>query len=393
MESIRPPQFLETNFFHREPLVASSAAGHVLVADDHEHNREMVAQLLRQAGHRVTLAADGRSALEALASSDFDLVLLDIEMPEMNGFQVLEHLKEHPVWRHLPVVMISALDDVDSIVSCVEMGADDYLTKPFNPILLRARVQACLEKKGRRDQERQFLASLQYEQRQSEQLLLSILPKSLVDRLKGGERTIADGLPEASVLFADLSGFTRFSSRVPAPMLVGYLSEIFSVFDRLAQAHGVEKIKTVGDAYMAVGGLPGGYQDHARGVARLALAIQRAMPALNSKLGTNFRLRVGINIGPVVAGVIGSGKFSYDLWGDTVNVASRMQALCPLGMIQVTSGVRKLLRPQFRLKRRGLLYVKGRGLMSCYLLREELTASVCQERLKSGPPAADEEEE
>ena len=347
----------------------------MLVADDHEHNREMVAQLLRQEGHRVTEVQDGRRALEALMETEFDLVLLDIEMPELNGYQVLEQLKSNPVWCHLPVIVISALDDVDSVVSCVEMGADDYLAKPFNPVLLRARVQACLEKKRLRDQERRFLTSSQAEQRQSEHLLLNILPKSIVDRLKGGERAIADSLPEVSVLFADLSGFTRFSSRVPACTLVGYLSEIFSAYDQLARDHGIEKIKTIGDAYMAVGGLPGGRADHARGIGQMALAIQRMMPGLNQKLGTNFRVRVGINIGPVVAGVIGAEKFTYDLWGDTVNVACRMQTLCPLGMVQVTATARKVLRPHFRFKRRGLLYVKGRGLMSSYLLREEISAS------------------
>jgi class 3 adenylate cyclase len=166
--------------------------------------------------------------------------------------------------------------------------------------------------------------------------LLNILPKAIAARLKEGEIIIADGFPEVTVLFSDFVGFTKFSSDVSPKELIGRLNQVFSVFDVLCERYGLEKIKTIGDAYMVAGGIPTPRADHAEAVADLALAMQREGTRLSVQSGQPFQMRIGINSGPVIAGVIGTKKFAYDLWGDTVNVASRMESHAPPGGIRVT---------------------------------------------------------
>ncbi len=349
--------------------------GLLLVVDDHAENRDMLSRRLEKQGHAVATAENGRQALDLLHARNFDLVLLDIMMPEMDGYQTLECLKADPSLRHIPVIMISALDEIESVVRCIEIGAEDYLSKPFNPVLLRARIGACLEKKRLRDQEQDYLRRLEIEQGKSERLLLNILPKPIALRLKQQERIIADSFKEVSVLFADIVGFTSLSTRLSPHELVEMLNEIFTVFDGLTARHGLEKIKTIGDNYMAVGGLPVPRPDHAEAAAQLALDMQREIPRFTLKNGDPFNMRIGINSGPVVAGVIGTSKFIYDLWGDTVNIASRMESHAPLGGIQVSAATRELLRDKFIFEERGMIPVKGRGPMPLYLLKGRKTAA------------------
>ena len=346
----------------------TSERGNVLVVDDVETNRELLTRRLRRQGHSVTIAENGIQALELLRSQPFDLVLLDIMMPQMDGIEVLEQLKADPELRYLPVVMISALDDLDSVVRCIELGAEDYLFKPFNPILLQARIRACLEKKRLRDQEQAFLEKLQAEQEKSEKLLLNILPRAIAERLKQGNSTIADSFAEVTVLFADIVGFTKLAVQLDPTELVNLLNEVFSVFDRLADLHGLEKIKTIGDAYMVVGGLPTPEPNHAKAIAEMALDMQAAVSKVKTKTGETFSIRIGIHTGPVVAGVIGQKKFTYDLWGDTVNIASRMESHGVAGRSQVTKTTFELLRDFYQFQERGTIFVKDIGEMTTYLL-------------------------
>lgn len=340
----------------------------VLVVDDIEANRDLLGRRLKRHGYTVTVAEDGSQALELMQAQPFDLVLLDIMMPKMNGYQVLEQLKADSSLRHIPVIMISAVDDLDSVVKCIELGAEDYLTKPFNPVLLKARISACLEKKRLRDQEQAFLKQLQAEQEKSERLLLNILPKAIAEKLKQGWNTIADSFAEVTVLFADIVDFTKLSAQVSPTDLVNLLNDIFSTFDRLAEQHGLEKIKTIGDAYMVVGGLPVPTPDHAVAIAEMALDMQQAIAQFNTQREQPFSIRIGINTGPVVAGVIGTHKFTYDLWGDTVNIASRMESQGIIGKIQVTTATYERLRERYKFEDRGLIDVKGKGEMRTYLL-------------------------
>jgi adenylate cyclase len=340
----------------------------ILVVDDNEVNRDLLTRRLQRQGHHVSVAPDGFEALELMRSHDFDLVLLDIMMPQMNGYQVLEHLKADEKLRYIPVIMISAVDDIDSIVRCIELGAEDYLSKPFNPVLLKARISACLEKKRLRDQEQAYISKLAEEQGKAERLLLNILPKAIAERLKQGESTIADSFADVTVMFADLAGFTKLSAHLSPAELVELLNEIFSAFDQLAEQYGLEKIKTIGDAYMVVGGLPTPRPDHADAIAQMALDMLDAISKVITKDGQTLSLRIGINTGPVEAGVIGTKKFTYDLWGDTVNTASRMESQGVPGAIQVTVMTYERLSHKYTFEERGIISVKGKGDMMTYLL-------------------------
>jgi class 3 adenylate cyclase len=316
----------------------------------------------------VVTASSGAAALELVAAQEFDLVLLDLIMPEMSGFEVLRRLKAAEHSRDVPVIVISALDEIDSVVRCIEQGAEDYLTKPFNPVLLRARIGASLEKKSLRDREKQFISDLEREKQRSETLLLNILPQGIVNRMRAGETVIADHVEEVTILFCDLVGFTTLSQALPAARTIDFLGRIFSAFDRLAAEHGVEKIKTIGDAYMVVGGIPEYAPDHAMRIATLAPRMLDAVKAISESTALELRARIGIHTGPVVAGVIGTHKFVYDVWGDTVNTASRMESHSLPGRIQISAATRSALGGGFKFEPRGALEIKGKGLMETYFL-------------------------
>jgi class 3 adenylate cyclase len=206
------------------------------------------------------------------------------------------------------------------------------------------------------------------ERERSERLLLNVLPAPIADRLKQGEGVIADGFPEVTVFFADLVDFTRRSQSTTPDRVVQVLDDLFSALDELAERHGLEKIKTVGDAYMAVGGLPQPRPDHAEAVADMALAVREEVARHLDPGGRPLQVRIGIDTGPVVAGVIGRRKFSYDLWGDTVNTASRMESNGVPGCIQVTDRTYRRLRDGYRFERRGPVQVKGKGELVTWFL-------------------------
>lgn len=210
--------------------------------------------------------------------------------------------------------------------------------------------------------------ALRYQQEQTEKLLLNILPQPIAERLRREESTIADIFKEATVLFADIVGFTELSASISPVELIEMLNEIFSTFDELTEEHGLEKIKTIGDAYMVVGGLPIPRKDHAHAIAEMALDMKTQIDRFNREAGQNVQLRVGINTGPVIAGVIGIKKFIYDLWGDTVNTASRMESHGLAGQIQVTTTTYELLRDKYHFQKRGNIPIKGKGEMTTYLL-------------------------
>ncbi len=215
--------------------------------------------------------------------------------------------------------------------------------------------------------------SLEMEHRRSEELLLNILPAPIAEQLKTDKHTIADNFAEVTILFADIVGFTILSSQMPPAKLVELLNEIFSAFDRLVEKHGLEKIKTIGDAYMVVGGLPAPRPDHAEAIAEMALDMQQAIRDFNVRHGMTLNLRIGINTGPVVAGVIGTKKYIYDLWGDAVNIASHMESHALDGCIQTTTETYKRLHGKYLLAKRGTIMVKGKGNMETYFLLERKT--------------------
>ena len=340
----------------------------LLAVDDDDMNRDMLLRRLVKLGYEVFEATNGRDALSKLKEGSFDLVLLDILMPDLDGFQTLEFMKADPRLKHIPVIMLTALDDVDSTVRCIEAGAEDYVPKPFSPVILRARISASLEKKRLRDQEQAYLTQLQVERTKSERLLLNVLPKAIAERLKAGQRTIVDSFIDSTVLFADIVGFTRISARQSPQRTVQLLNEIFSSFDRIAEQLELEKIKTIGDAYMMVSGVPVIRADHAEVCAAAAFEILEAVKLFNRRHQLDWSIRVGMNSGPVVAGIIGTRKFSYDLWGDTVNIASRMESHGKPNCVQVSEVTKKLLEGKYDFEPMGVTELKNSTPMPTYLL-------------------------
>lgn len=351
------------------------SSSRILVVDDSSLMRMGLTRALKQLGFEdISSAANGRDAFDRIQAENFDLILLDIEMPGMNGLEVLEAMRARNL-TDTPVIVISGGIDADDAIRCIEMGAEDYLPKSFNPVLLRARVTNALHKKRLRDNDKIRLDTIRRqheavtrEKEVSENLLLNILPREISTRLKSGEELIADAHDAVTILFADLSGFTSLSRTMPATRLVAILNDIFSKFDQLMHEHGIEKIKTIGDCYMAVSGLPTARPDHASALVTVAFEMLKALHQVNEAHGTNLRMRIGLNTGAVVAGVIGLRKFTYDLWGDTVNVASRMESTGETGRIHVSEFTARLLPDSFALEERGFVEVKGVGQMPTYFV-------------------------
>lgn len=344
--------------------------GHVLVVDDNGSNRDLLARRLVREGHRADTAEDGHRALEMAAATPYDLILLDLMMPGISGYEVLLRLKGRPQTAQVPVIMISALTEMDSIVRCIEAGADDYLPKPVDNTLLTARIGASLERKQANDRERRYLLQIEEERRKSEALLLNILPPGIVERMHAGEGRIADRFDDVTILFADLVGFTPLSARIAAHKLVDSLNRLFSGFDAASTGLGVEKIKTIGDAYMAAAGLPEPRPDHAEACIRLALAMLDCVEEFNRDKDHELAVRIGLHSGPVIAGIIGVHKFVYDVWGNTVNVASRMESYGSPGRIHMSAETAARLGGRFPLEARGILTIRGMGEMETFFLAQ-----------------------
>jgi len=355
----------------------------ILVVDDMAANVRLLEGMLRVAGYsKVTSTTDPTAVCALHRQNCYSLILLDLHMPVMDGFQVMESLKPIEKDGYLPVLVITA--QPDQKLRALRAGAKDFVSKPFELAEVLARVHNMLEVRLLHQHTRALYERMVVEQRISERLLLNVLPRAIAERLKSqsgdiantlmgdsGDRfqpLIADKSPDVTVLFADIVGFTRFSENVTPEALVVLLNEIFTDVDGIADRHGVEKIKTIGDAYMAVAGVPLPADDHAMRAAHMALDIMSALEAFNRRNGYALQMRIGIDTGPVVAGIIGKRKFIYDLWGDTVNTASRMESHGLPGRIQVTESTRRHLNGSFMLEQRGMIDIKGKGNMNTWFL-------------------------
>ena len=352
--------------------------GKILVVDDQQANILLLERALSNAGYDAITSTLNPGEVYALHSKNcYDLILLDLQMPGMDGFQVMEGLKEIEPNGYLPVLVITA--QPGHKLRALQAGAKDFISKPFDLTEVLARVHNMLEVRLLHLETKKLYDQVVAEQKVSERLLLNVLPPSIAERLKGRPEVmidgftevIADSFKEVTVLFADIVGFTEFSEGVSAEVLVGVLNDIFTRFDDIADNRGLEKIKTVGDTYMAAAGLPIPVADHAIRAAYMALDMLDAIERFNQHSGRELKMRIGIDSGPVVAGIIGKHKFFYDLWGDVVNTASRMESHGVAGRIQVTDSVRQQLTGLFLLEDRGVIEVKGKGRMRTWFLNSK----------------------
>jgi len=341
-----------------------SAPARILVVDDNEDNRYTLTRRLRREGYEdVALATNGREALDLIAARPFDLILLDIMMPEMNGYEVLERLKADAGLRHVPVIMISAISELDSVVRCIELGAEDYLPKPFNSVLLRARIGASLERKRLHDREAAHRAEIERQRARADQLLHAILPAPAVRELQSAERIAPRRFEDVAVVFGDLVGFTSYCERHPAEEVVANLDRLALDLEQIASRHALEQIKTTGDGFMATANLLEPHADQVMASARFAFEMVEAArrnPAC-------WQIRLGIHVGSVVAGVVGRSKFTFDLWGDTVNTAARLSALGSEGAVYLSGDAWRRIEGRCPGHRLGRVSLKGKGEVEVYV--------------------------
>jgi class 3 adenylate cyclase len=296
--------------------MSSLAPGRLLVVDDNKVNRILLARGLEGQGHKVETAENGRQALERLRANPFDLVLLDIEMPEMNGYQVLETCLQDPELRNIPIIMTSSLDEIDSVVKCIELGAEDYLNKPINPILLRARVNASLEKKRLRDEQRK--------------LFRTFATKEVADELLKTGFSLGGKYVTASIMFADIRSFTSIVEKQDPSGTIELLNNYFALmFEAITGHHGTVN-QLEGDGLMAIFGAPIHHEAHREHAVRAALEMIELLKGFNleqaAQAKDHIQIGIGIATGRVIAGYTGTQhRATYTCVGDTVNLAARLE--------------------------------------------------------------------
>jgi adenylate cyclase len=339
----------------------------ILIVDDKAANVRLLERMLRGDGYSsIESTTDPHAASDLHLANHYDLILLDLQMPGMDGFEVMDGLKKIEQDGYLPVLVITA--QPEHRLRALQAGAKDFLSKPLDLPEVLMRVRNMLEVRLLHLETKKLYEQVVAEQEVSEALLLNVLPFAIAQRLKADPGVIADSFAQATVLFADIVDFTALSEHTPPEELVALLNEVFTIFDGIADRRGVEKIKTIGDAYMAVAGVPTPAEDHAERAAHAALDMLEALDELNGRNGCALRLRIGLHSGPVMAGVIGKRKFIYDLWGDTVNTANRMESHGIAARAQVSEATRDLLGNGFIFEERGPIEIKGKGAMRTWFL-------------------------
>jgi class 3 adenylate cyclase len=338
------------------------SGGRILVVDDNEMNRSLLFDQLYRQGHTVEVVDNGMEAIQRLKEKAFDVVLLDVMMPVMDGIQTLEILKSDPETRELPVIMLSAVDDMDKVVHCIELGADEYLPKPFERVLLRARIGAALEKKRLRDRERMYLEQIELEKKHSEELLRVILPEEIVVELRDTNSVAPRRYDGVAVMFCDIVGFTPYCEANQPEDVVSYLQGLVEAYEDLAAKYKLEKIKTVGDAFMAAAGLLIPLENPVANCVRCGLDMLSA----TQSIAPHWQVRIGVHVGPVIAGVVGRKKYLFDLWGDTVNTAARVESYGKPGTVHVSPEAWSQIERYSQGHSVGPVEIRGKGQMELF---------------------------
>jgi len=333
--------------------VADAHGGRLLVVDDNKVNRLLLARNLELAGHRVAAAENGRVALAMLRDEPFDLLLLDIEMPEMNGFQVLDQVRGDLALRDVPVVVTSSLEGLDNVVRCIELGAEDYLTKPVNPVLLRARISASLEKKRLRDQQKELMRRF-------------ATPEVAQDLQRSGF-ALGGKRVRASVMFSDIRGFTPLAESQPPEETIELLNTYYTLMFDAIGGHGGIVSQIAGDGLMAIFGAPLPLADHCDAAVCTALEMIEMIEMFNAERRATgkpeIRIGIGIASGEMVAGYAGTNeRATYTCIGDTVNLASRLEAHTKVVKrdILIDDATRAGLRDAIDLEALGPVTVRGK---------------------------------
>lgn len=339
-------------------------AGSLLVVDDNAMNRDLLSRQLARAGFMVQTAESGAEALRIMDGRDFDLVLLDVIMPEMDGLEVLRRVKSDPHLAETPVIVLSSLDDVESAIRCIELGADDFLHKPFHPTLLQARIGASLEIRRRRDEHDRQLARLDESELFVERILRSSFPAAIADRIRSGETEIVESYGDVTVLWCDVESAARDRTRDPS-QVAGRMRRLLEALDRVAEEHELGTVVQAGDGVVLAGGVPIPAEDHAHRVASAALALR---DGLRSDPSFDAPIRVGMDSGEVTGGVLGGERLGYRLWGDPVDLARSLGRQAETGQVMVSPSAYRLLKDGWAFATLGVQEIPGRGQMRTYVL-------------------------
>lgn len=346
----------------------------VLVVDDQPANVALLERMLAGAGYEsVTSTLDPCAVCALHETHRYDLIVLDLQMPVMDGFQVMEGLTRIEQEGYLPVLVITA--QPGHKLRALQAGARDFITKPFDLAEVLMRVRNLIEVRllhlairRKNDELKKLFDQVVAERKVSERLALHVPPDSIAARLQARPDVTADSFADVTVVIADIVGFAELAPEVGPERLVLLLEEIFAGFDGLATQRGLKKIKTLGNSYMAAAGVPVPLGDHAVRAAHASLDMVDAVERFNERSGHALQVRIGVATGPVVAGVIGRRMYLYDVWGDAVNTASRMESHGVAGRVQVAESTQRLLGEPFLLEERGVLEVEGKGELKAWFL-------------------------
>jgi adenylate cyclase len=391
----------------------------IVFAEDSSVQGIMLKRILVEEGYQVFWGKNGKEAFGLVEREKPSLIITDVEMPDMNGFEFCRLVKSRPDLRDIPVIICSSLSRPEDIMTGIEVGADGYVTKPYDKKYLMYRVHALLNNPISSNEEitpltihyagkdftimadrlhilnmllstyenslkqynelvnaqielKKLNKSLDISKKETENLLLNILPLKVARELQRVGRTSPEKYESATILFTDFKGFTKLSESISTEELIAQLDTFFSYFDSIIQIHGIEKIKTIGDAYMCVSGIPEPNPNHAVQMVKAAIEILDYMRIVNmvneTKGFASWQIRIGINSGPISAGVVGTKKFCYDIWGDSVNVASRMESSGEPGKINISGTTYELIKDHFHCEHRGKIQAKNKGEIDMYFV-------------------------
>ena len=346
----------------------SEQGASILVVEDSPINQRQLQYLLNKQGYKVLVANHGKEALELLAHERPDLMLLDVVMPELDGLTLCRLLKEEPATRDIPVIFISSLDNTADKLSGFSAGGVDYITKPFHPAEVLARISTHLKIRQLQQQLAENNRQLALEKQKSESLLLNVLPARVAEELMERGSCTPQYFSEVTVGFVDIVQFTATAATLDASFVISELNELFTAFDQIVEAHQCERMKTIGDAYLFASGIPEPRSDHSRAAALVAMEMIGYLEQRNQTSEQAWKIRIGLHAGPVVGGIVGTKKYIYDIFGDTVNIAARLESLSQPMCINVSQAFCQGLEDEFQFSCPLSVEMKGKGTQStCFL--------------------------
>jgi adenylate cyclase len=349
---------------------------HILLADDSKYIRRFITREIEEQGYTSDAFANGQELLDFLYQNNIgDIIILDNHMPVKDGITTLKELKNHPRLKNLPVLFLSATTDKEQVVKALELGADDYIAKPFNNDEFIARIRVHLRidilKKQLYEKNRmleKMNKEIEAEKVKTDRLLFNTLPRKIVEDLKKYGKTEPETFKNVTVFLSDIVSFTKLSASIEPVVIINELNEMFTEFDNIMENNKCERIKTIGDAYLAVCGMPEKNPDHAKNIIKASIDIVSFLKERNKHSKIPWFIRIGVHTGNVVGGIVGITKYIYDIFGDTINTTARMESSSEPMKINISETTYNLVAKDYKFIAREPIEVKGKGLMNMYFI-------------------------